>query len=94
VESCKKETDCNDCGPPIWSTTTTKFKSSFPTNTVAIIVDVRQQVGAFRIYAIGTGKFLTGVGTEEAGKMVMIPWDNGWNYDTIGSFRLGYMLKS
>jgi len=86
----RAQIDCGDYHPPICNTTTKKVRSSFPKNTVAIIVDVRQQVGAFRIYTIGTGKFITGVGTEEAEKMVMIPWNNDWNYDTM---RLGYMLK-
>lgn len=88
------QTGCSDCDSTVWTiTTSTKIRGSLPENTIAIIIDVRKRVGAFRIFENESGKFLAGVRTEEAGKMVIIPWNNGWNYDTIGTLRLGYMLK-
>lgn len=84
----------SDCKFPVWtSTSTPKIKSSFPENTIAVVIDIGQKNGAFRIFDNTTGKYLEGVGVEEKGRMVMIPWDSSWNYDTIGTLRFAYLLK-
>ena len=58
-----------------------------------IVVDVRNYLGALRIFENEGSKFVAGVGSEEAGKMVMIPWTSTWWYQTIGSLRVGYIVK-
>jgi len=94
LEACKKETGLSDCESPVWQTTSTpQIRSNFPENTVAVVVDVRQEVGALRIFENATGKYLDGIGIEEKGNMVMVTWETGWNYDTVGIVRLGYILK-
>jgi hypothetical protein len=88
------QTGYSDCDGLVWQTTSTpQIKSSFPKNTIAVVVDVRQEAGALRIFDNTTGKYLDGVGTEEKGKMVMVTWETGWNYDTVGTVRFGYILK-
>jgi len=90
----KLQTGVSDNDEPVWKTTTNpQIHSSFPDKTVAVVIDVRQQIGALRIFENDTGKYLDGVGTEEKGKLVMIPWNKTWNYDTVGSIRLGYILQ-
>ena len=88
------QTGYNDCDNPVWQTTSTpQIKSKFPKNTIAVVVDVRQEVGVLRIFESTTGKYLDGVGTEEKGKMIMVTWETDWNYDTVGTVRLAYILK-
>jgi len=64
-----------------------------PENTVVVVVDVRGNQGAIRIVDKSDNKYVDGVGTEEAGKLVMLPWNSSWWFYTIGSIRVGYVAK-
>jgi hypothetical protein len=34
------------------------------------------------------------VGTEEAGKLIMIPWNSAWYYSAAGSLPLRYIIET
>lgn len=59
-----------------------------PTGTVAVVVDVRNSKGAVRIFEAETDEFLGGVGTEDQGNLMIIPWKDKWNGSCAGSLRL------
>lgn len=61
-----------------------------PENTAVIVVDVRSTLGAIQI-ANELNEYIAGVGTEELGKLVMIPWNKNWWYYSIGTIRLAYI---
>jgi hypothetical protein len=54
---------------------------------------MRNNVGAVLIHERRDGKYKGGVGTEDQGYMVMVPWSNDWYYYSIGSTRLAYIKK-
>jgi hypothetical protein len=64
-------------------------RTSPPADTVALAVNV----GAIRIFETSSKKYVDGVGTEEAGKLIMIPWNNAWYYSAAGSLPLGTSPK-
>ena len=43
-----------------------------------------------RIYK-ESGDYIGGVGLEDAGKYVIIPWDHSWRLRVSGSLRIGYL---
>ena len=60
-------------------------------NTVAVVVDVRNNQGAIQIADKQSDDYVDGVGTEAAGKLVMIPWKKEWWYYCKGSTRLAHI---
>ena len=60
---------------------------------MAVVVDVRDNIGAIKIFEADGNKHVDSVGTEEAGKLVIVPWNNGWFYYCVGSLQVGYMKK-
>ena len=49
------------------------MRTSPPADTIALVVDVGDNVGAIRIFETLSKKYVDGVGTEEAGKLIVIP---------------------
>ncbi|QSS64923.1 hypothetical protein I7I51_01998 [Histoplasma capsulatum] len=76
-----------------WITPTNNIRTSPPSSTLAVAVDIGSNAGAVRIHEAEGGKFVDGVGTEEAGHVVIVPWDGNWYYYTIGRIRLGYIRR-
>ena len=64
-----------------------------PASTAVVIIDVINNQGAIRVYEVTGGKYLSGVGTEYAGSMVIVPWNDGWDYYASGTVRVGYVAK-
>ncbi|KAK3938102.1 hypothetical protein QBC46DRAFT_169887 [Diplogelasinospora grovesii] len=62
-----------------------------PRGTVAIVVDVPENKGAIRVFEDASDQYLGGVGTEHAGFMVIVPWDENWWFRVSGSLRIGYI---
>ena len=52
------------------------MRTSPPAETVALVVNVGDNVGAISIFETSSKKYVDGVGTEEAGKLIMIPWNS------------------
>jgi len=61
---------------------------------VAILIDVRgDNKGAIRMFESSTKRFVDAVGTEDAGKIVMIPWNSAWYYSAAGSLPVGHIVE-
>jgi hypothetical protein len=85
--------NCGDCKPISWTNPLKGESTTPPTGTVAIVIDVRGNKGAIRIYEVSGRSFRGSVGLEEAGKMVIIPWDSGWYYSAAGSLPVGHIVE-
>jgi hypothetical protein len=60
-----------------------------------IAVDLREQSkGAIRIFEAMSRKYVDGVGTELAGNLILIPWNDAWYYSVAGSLLLGFIIES
>ena len=59
---------------------------------MAVVVDVVNNQGAIRIFEKENDEYVNGVGTEEAGSLVIIPWDSNWRSRVSGSLRIGYVV--
>ncbi|KAH6719536.1 hypothetical protein BKA61DRAFT_278006 [Leptodontidium sp. MPI-SDFR-AT-0119] len=92
LEECKTETECGDCDIS-WTTPPKRTEITAPEETVAVVVDVVNYQGAIRIYQKGSNKSVDAVGMEEAGKLVIVPWDSDWWFRASGSLRVGYIKK-
>lgn len=92
LEEYKNETECGNCDIT-WTTPPKRTEITAPEETVAVIVDVVNNQGAIRIYQKGSNKRVDAVGIEEAGNMVIVPWDSNWWFRASGSLRVGYIKK-
>jgi hypothetical protein len=57
------------------------------------VVDVRKKQGAIFVHELENGEYVGGVGVDEQGNLIMIPWNHEWYYYTIGSLRIEYITK-
>jgi len=64
-----------------------------PKSTVAIIVDICNNRAAIRIFEMQSNDYIDGVGTEEAGKLVIVLWQSNWFYWYTKSLYVGHILK-
>ncbi len=64
-----------------------------PADTVAIVVDLRKNWGAIRIYKAQNDDYVDMVGMEEAKNLVIVLWQNDWVYLCTGSPRVGFVKK-
>ncbi|KAH7370305.1 hypothetical protein BKA65DRAFT_545014 [Rhexocercosporidium sp. MPI-PUGE-AT-0058] len=95
VDECKEKTNCGDCDPTITWTTPAKGKiTTPPENTVVIIVDVRSSRGAIRIFRKSDSGYVDGIGTQQAGNLVIVPWNSDWYISAAGSLPVGYVTRS
>jgi hypothetical protein len=60
---------------------------------VAVVVDLVSTRGAIRIYD-QQGPYINGVGTEEAGKRIIVPWDASWWFYVSGNLKVGLVFGS
>jgi hypothetical protein len=73
-----------------WTTHEDRETINPPEGTAAIVVDVRDKRAAIRIFT-SNEEYLTGVGSEEAGNLVVGPWQSNWFYLCTGSPRVGHI---
>jgi len=93
VEECEHKTNCGDCERIITWTTPQKGQRTLPPeDTLVLVVDVGSK-GAVRIYKNSDREYVDGVGTQQAGHLVFVPWDSGWYYSAAGSPRVGYITR-
>jgi len=90
LEECKAD-KLVGCNKVLWTTPINNVQTEPPLETVAIIVDIRNNHGAIFIHETEGGNYIDGVGTEEAGKLVIVPWNPGWHYYSIGTIRVGHI---
>jgi hypothetical protein len=81
----------DDCENIEWTALpkATRIKPSL--NAIAVVVDVIERQGAIHI-TNDEGSYIDMVGTEFAGHMVLVPWDNSWFLRVSGSIEVGYVL--
>jgi len=82
---------CGDCSKPSWTDHQDRDEGKPPEGTVAVVVDVRNNIAAIRVFE--TDKYLGGVGMEDKGKFVVVPWQSTWTYFCTGSPRVGYIVE-
>lgn len=86
------QTGCGDCESIIWKTPSKGTRIDPPANTVAVVVDVVDNRGAIRIFEKEGEEYVDGVGTEETGNLVIVPWESSWWFRVSGSIRTGYVV--
>jgi len=91
IGECKKETQRDDCEQILWTHPSKGEEIHPPADTLAIVVDVVHNRGAMRIFEKKTDNYVSGVGIEDAGNYVIIPWDSSWWLRPSGSLRIGYV---
>jgi hypothetical protein len=74
-----------------WTNPPIGERISPPDDTVAVVVDLTNGQGALRIFEKETGGFVDGVGTEEKGNQILIPWRLKWRLRISGQLRIGYV---
>ncbi|CAG8901412.1 unnamed protein product [Penicillium egyptiacum] len=92
LEECKKEVTCDLCDRINWTTPSKGVQTTPPPRTVAIVVDVVQNRGAIRIFEKESGEYIDGVGTEEEGFRIIIPWRDTWRFRASGVVEVGYIV--
>ncbi len=75
----------------MWTTPSKATRIEPPPNTVAVIVDLVDDQGAIRMYEKESDTYVDMVGTEEAGNMVILPWQSTWWFRVSGSLRVGHV---
>lgn len=60
---------------------------------MAVVVDVVDKRGAVRVFEKDGDKRVVAVGTQDAGNMVIVPWDSKWWLRASGSVDVGYVVK-
>jgi len=58
---------------------------------VAVVVDLVYNQGAIRVFEKAGDTYVNIVGTEEAGNLVIVPWESTWWFRVSGSLRVGYI---
>ena len=85
------ETRGTRCTKLQWNTHQDRDEINPDDSTAAIVVDLRNITAAIRIFETNDDQFIDGVGIEEAGKLVIVPWQSGWWYYCTGSPRVGHI---
>lgn len=78
----------DDISDPDWQPLANNVRTKPPENTVFVVIDVRDKQGAIFVHESGTDEYVGGVGTDEQGNVVMIPWNHNWYYYTIGALQI------
>jgi hypothetical protein len=88
------QTKCGDCEVLDWINPSRNIREDPPRNTVAVVVDVRAYQGAIYIKSTLDEKHVDKVGPVKGeGNLVMVPWQNKWCYEPIGSVRVAYIQR-
>eukprot|EP01099_Mayorella_cantabrigiensis_P007089 TRINITY_DN6132_c0_g1_i1.p1 TRINITY_DN6132_c0_g1~~TRINITY_DN6132_c0_g1_i1.p1 ORF type:complete len:203 (+),score=6.51 TRINITY_DN6132_c0_g1_i1:62-670(+) len=93
VKLCIKESLCGDCsiGDPVSPTTEPPTMTTAPSKTIAVVVDISKDGGRIKFYEKSSHKFVGDVSAEDFKDLVLVPWDGGWYYYSIGSLQVRYV---
>ena len=61
-----------------------------PKHALAMLFDVRDKRGTVRIFRSKDDYYLGGV-DHESGTIIMVPWNEDWNYSCVGKLRAAYI---
>lgn len=64
-----------------------------PEDLAVLVLDFRGHEGAIQIVDSQSDEYLHGVGTEQKGNLVMIPWKKEWWFYCIGITRVAYVRR-
>ncbi|OJD20520.1 hypothetical protein ACJ73_08144 [Blastomyces percursus] len=101
AEICKKELGDSECQIEPGPQTETIYQTSPPANTLAVVVDISNTGGALKVHQksdnswgnIFIGMVGSGDDDENIRNLVIVPWDAGWHYRTIGNIKIKYIIK-
>jgi len=88
---CREEAKCEDSSILLWKNHQDGDAIHPPAGTVALVVDIRNNRAAIKIFEKQDDDYVDGVGTEEAGKLVIVPWKSSWFYFCTGTPRVGHV---
>ncbi|KAL4758411.1 uncharacterized protein BDW70DRAFT_141911 [Aspergillus foveolatus] len=91
IDECKKEIRSAEYEAIEWFTPSKGVQLSPPPHTIAIVVDVISNQGAIRIFTKESGEYIDGVGTEEEGYRIIVPWRENWRIRVSGNIDIGYL---
>ncbi|KAL4759748.1 uncharacterized protein BDW70DRAFT_139442 [Aspergillus foveolatus] len=91
IDECKKEIRLADYEAIEWFTPSKGVQLCPPPHTLAIVVDVISNQGAIRIFTKESGEYIDGVGTEEKGYRIIVPWHDDWRIRVSGNIDIGYL---
>ncbi|EGD95578.1 hypothetical protein TESG_08394 [Trichophyton tonsurans CBS 112818] len=98
---CSEKLGCEACkieaGPQEEIITPT----SPPIGTVAVIINISKQGGALKVHRTSDNSwgnvFIGMIGSdddeENIRSLVIVPWDAGWYYRSLGDIKLQYVIK-
>ncbi|KAM5431522.1 hypothetical protein McanMca71_004758 [Microsporum canis] len=89
----KKETICDDNHDTDWQPSANNVRIKPPEKTSFVVVDIRDNRGAIFVHESASNEYVGGIGMDEQGNVVLIPWSPDWHYYTIGSLRVGYIER-
>jgi hypothetical protein len=87
---CQEKVPCENCDRITWSEPGRGNRIEPPSNTVAVIVDLISARGAIRIFD-QQDTYVDGVGTADAGNLVIVPWDIDWWFYVSGYLTVGFV---
>jgi len=95
IELGRGDAECSDCDllPPIFPTTEPPSRIHPPSNTVAVVVKISVEGGRIKIFEVPSNKYVGGVGKEDAGHIVIVPWRSSWWYYCIGALEVRYLVR-
>jgi hypothetical protein len=70
------------------------MRTSPPVNIIALIINISDNVRAIQIFETSSKKYVDSVGTEKAGKLIIIPWNSAWYYSAAESLPLSYIAEA
>ena len=77
-----------------WTNPSKGVQTTPPLRTVAVVVDVVRNRGAIRIFEKESGEYIDGVGTEEEGYRIIVPWRESWRFRASGFVEVGYITAN
>ncbi|KAF2444652.1 hypothetical protein P171DRAFT_431450 [Karstenula rhodostoma CBS 690.94] len=94
------ELKCGECEIRAGPSTESIYKTSPPTNTLAIIVNISNAGGSLKVYKTADNQwgnvFVDKVGTEDCedgNKIVIASWEADWWYRSLGETGIKYIVK-
>ncbi|KAK9543857.1 hypothetical protein V6Z98_001668 [Aspergillus fumigatus] len=91
LQECKELAQCTRCDSITWSEPGKGNRIDPPPNTMAVVVDLTSGRGAMRIYD-KTGPYVNGIGMEDEGKRMIVPWYDGWWFYVSGNLKVGLVF--
>ncbi|GBF63955.1 hypothetical protein TMEN_6623 [Trichophyton mentagrophytes] len=98
---CSEELGCEACKIEAGPQKEIIAPTSPPIGTVAVIINISSRGGALKVHRTSNNSwgnvFIGMVGSdddeENTKSLVIVPWDAGWCYRSLGDIKLKYVIK-